>query len=134
MKSKFVRIAVVMCIVLGSVATGANASMPAPGTYDAQIIKSSMCDLGQGDKRACHRLKVKLATGRSIDALLWGGAVTIYDVKGRYIYRVDNDMSQGEMWERFSKGFSYLKVGTPVRIKIASCSNISCDVAAIQVK
>jgi len=79
-------------------------------------------------------LKVKLATGRSIDAQLWGGGVTIYDARGRYVYRVDNDISQGEMWERFSKGISHLTVGTPIRMKINSCSQASCDAEVIQIK
>lgn len=132
MKSTFVRIAAVMCITLNSVASGASTTMPAPGTYDAQIIKSSMCALKQDDRRICHRLKVKFPTGKIIDTQLWDG-VTIYDARGRYIYKVNYDNDTVEMWERFSKGISYLTVGMLVRMKI-SCSRASCDVGTIQIR
>jgi hypothetical protein len=82
----------------------------------------------------CHQLKVKLATGMGVDGRLWGGAVKIYDPRGRYLYNsdADRDATSGEMREIFYKGVSYLRAGTAVRMRI-SCA-ASCDILAIQIK
>jgi hypothetical protein len=132
MKARMVRILALISLTLLSVVTEARTEAPVSGVYEGKITKSSFCDLSQGDKRICQHFTVQLGTGKVIEGSLWQGG-TIYSAKGSILYKVDNETSSGEGWERFSKGVSYLKVGNNVRMTL-SCTRFHCDINQINLK
>ena len=133
MKAQLIQVAALIGFISLSAVAEAKTEVVQSGVYEGRIIRSSFCDLPQGDKRMCQRITVQLGTAKVIDGSLWGGALTIYDSKGTALYKGDNNAGGGEGWEKFSKGIGYLKVGANVRMTL-SCNRSHCDINQISLK
>jgi hypothetical protein len=133
MKAQLIQVAALIGFISLSAVAEAKTEVVQSGVYEGRIIRSSFCDLPQGDKRMCQRITVQLGTAKVIDGSLWGGVLTIYDSMGTVLYKGDNNASGGEGWEKFSKGIGYLKVGVNVRMTL-SCNRSHCDINQINLK